>query len=647
MKLTLRRRIVLTLLPLLALLAGLGGAGVALLSHLGRRADVILRENYDSVLYMERLGEAVERIDSSFTFALLGREQLALKQYAKNWDRFDKNLHKEQGNITLPGERELVAELTAQRHAYKRQGDAFFARGQPVAVVSAVGSMGSPLGDGPLGTAGLLGMKAALPGDPGRDDAYFGRAGLLEGFTRIKETSGEIRRINQEHMEHASQAARATASSSVVWFAGGLGVAALLAAVLAVRTVRDILRPIRAVTESALAIGAGNLHQVVPVVARDELGQLADAFNVMARQLRDYRQSQQARILRLQQTSQATVNAFPHPVLVVDSQGRVALANPAARLLLGMAADGAEPAMAVPWQPPEPLRAPLAEALRRQRDYLPEGFDQTISLRPGGEERSFLPRVLTIRDPHGETLGAAVVLEDVTRFRLLDQVKSNLVATVSHELKTPLTGIRLAVHLLLQEDLGPLTPKQLELLLDARDNTERLLLMIENLLDLGRLESKGPGLDIRPEPPAELLRQAADAVRPRADDKGVGLTVEAGHDLPAVAADAQRVGHALHNLLDNALRYTPPGGRVRLTATADDGKVTLTVADTGPGIPAEYLPHVFDRFFRVPGQSQEGGTGLGLAIVREVTTAHGGTVSCESRPGQGATFRLTLPVWPS
>src|SRR5271166_6467994 len=139
-------------------------------------------------------------------------------------------------------------------------------------------------------------------------------------------------------MEKASAAARATASASVVWFAGGLAVAAGLAALLAVRTVRDILRPIRAVTESALAIGAGDLHQVVPVAAADELGQLAEGFNLMARQLRDYRQSQQARILRLQQTSQATVNAFPHPVLVVDGQGRVVIANPAASLLLGVPA---------------------------------------------------------------------------------------------------------------------------------------------------------------------------------------------------------------------------------------------------------------------------------------------------------------------
>src|SRR5262249_40441564 len=241
------------------------------------------------------------------------------------------------------------------------------------------------------------------------------------------------------------------------------------------------------------------------------------------------------------------IDAFPHPVLVVDDRGRVEMANPAARRLLGVAAEGEHTPL--PWAPPEPLRAPLADALAGRQDYLPEGVDQTFSLRLGEEEHAFLPRVLTIRDPQGQALGAAVLLEDVTRFRLLDQVKSNLVATVSHELKTPLTGIRLAVHLLLEEGVGPLTPKQLELLLDARDNTERLLAMIENLLDLARLEGKGGRLDLRPEPPDELLRRAAEACRPRADDKGVQLTVEAPADLPPVAADAGRLGRALDNLL--------------------------------------------------------------------------------------------------
>jgi PAS domain S-box-containing protein len=414
---------------------------------------------------------------------------------------------------------------------------------------------------------------------------------------------------------------------------------------LAFQTIRAILRPIQAVTQSAVAIGLGNLDQVVPVMSRDELGELAGAFNTMARQLREYRKTSYSRLLRAQRTSQATIDAFPDPVLVVDGEGHVELANPSARRILGVDVKMGDQTAAVPWQPPEAIHSPLAEALKAQRSYLPEGFDRVVVLRVDGHDHFFLPHILPIRDPYGNTLGAAVQLQDVTRFRLLDQVKSDLVATVSHELKTPLTSIRLALHLLLEETLGPLTPKQTELLLDARDNAERLLARVNNLLDLARLERGRVQLNLRPVTPDDLLHSAAEAIRPRAADKGVVITVETPRDLPRVAADAQRLGHALGNLLDNALTNTERGGRISLAAAATDNAVTLSVADTGIGIPQEYLPHVFDRFFRVPDRSQGSGTGLGLAIVREIITAHGGTVSCSSTPGVGTVFRLTLPVW--
>ncbi|MBN9121213.1 MAG: sensor histidine kinase, partial [Planctomycetes bacterium] len=132
-------------------------------------------------------------------------------------------------------------------------------------------------------------------------------------------------------------------------------------------------------------------------------------------------------------------------------------------------------------------------------------------------------------------------------------------------------------------------------------------------------------------------------VRPRAEDKHVELEVAAGEPLPPVAVDAERIGQALANLLNNAITYTPAGGKVTLSAVASDRGVTLVVADTGVGIPPEYLPRVFDRFLRIPGHSDETGTGLGLAIVKEIAVAHKGEVTCESEPGKGTTFRITLP----
>jgi signal transduction histidine kinase len=612
MNFSLRTRIFLTLAPLLVLLAVLGSAGAWLLYDLGGRIDVILRENYESVLAMEHLNEALERIDSSFQFALAGREEQASHQYAANWKTYREALAKEEDNITLPGERELVRQLEDLTRQYQDQGDAFF----------------------------------KLPaGDPRRHEAYSFKEdhGLYGSFLKIKDVSGEILRINQQNMKDAARDAKHTAASSLLTFGLGLGVAVVLAIALAWWNSRVILGPISAVTRSAQAIGAGNLDQVVPILGRDELGQLADAFNVMARQLRAYRQSSYDRLLRAQRTSQATVDSFPDPVLVIDPQGAVEMANPAAQRLLG-ATPRREGEIVLRWAAPEPLRGPLEKALLHQEPYRPEGLGQVVVLAMGGQEHFFLPRVLPIADPYGNTLGAAVLLLDVTRFRLLDQVKSDLVATVSHELKTPLTGIRLVVHLLLEETIGPLTPKQTELLLDARDNAERLLTMINNLLDLARIEEGRVQLRRVPESPATLLRTAADALRPRANDKEVTVAVESPDDLPPVAVDAERMGHALGNLLDNALAHTERGGRITLGAAASDGEVVLSVADTGVGIPPEHLPHLFERFSRVPGRSPEGGTGLGLAIVREIVAAHGGGITVESRPGEGTTFRITLPA---
>jgi signal transduction histidine kinase len=611
MKLSLRWRIILTLLPFLLLLAAVGGGGMFLLQRLSGRIDAILRENYRSVNYMERLNESLERVDSSFNFALAGREEAARSQYDTNWKSYQENFALEQANITLPGEAELVQRLEQLTERYRERGDAFY---------------------------------QIPPGDPVRLSAYHDPQGLLDLFKGIKTVSGEIRRINQANMEAAGAEARASARYSVAILSTGLVVASLLSVVLAWQMIRTVLQPLRAVTERAQDISAGNLDQIMPVVSVDEVGELAQAFNIMARHLRDYRQSQTDRLLRAQRTTQATIDSFPDPVLMIDCDGHVEMANPAARRVLGvLPAQKGHPGTGL-WEPPAALRQPLSDALRGQSDYLPEEFDRTILLGASGLERALLPRILTIRDAQDHTLGAAVVLQDVTRLRLLDQVKSNLVATASHELKTPLTGIRLAVHLLLEENVGPLTPKQLELLIDARENCERLLAVVNNLLDLARLEQGWRQLDRRSESPRRLLEAAADAVAARAKDKEIELLLSIPAGLPDVCVDVDRIGHALRNLLDNALAYTDRGGHITLSAEANGDAIVLAIADTGIGIPSEHLPHVFEKFFRVPGQSRGAGTGLGLAIVHEIVTAHGGVVTCQSQVGVGTTFRLRLPI---
>ena len=604
---SLRSRLLLGIAPLFGIMVALGLWAVVMFYRLGGNIDVILRENYKSVLAAQTMKEAIERMDSALLFAIGGQEQRARDQFREYRPIFEKNLAIEQGNITLPGEQQLADDLTSLFHRYIEQNDRYF---------------------------------ALAPTDvEGRTRFYFSE--MLPTFSRIKDRADDVLNLNQRNMEEMDLRARTAAASAVRWMTLALVGAAVIAALIALVLSRSILVPIRAVTHGARAMARGDLEQVVPVLSRDELGELADAFNAMARRIREFQQAGTARLLRAQKTAQATIDSFPDPVIVVDPAGAVERANPSARRLLGVPAVIGE---TTPWKPPGPLVSRLSDVLHGDADYLPTSFDHTIGVRENGHEHHLLPRILAIRDASDGMLGAAVVLTDVTRFRLMDQLKSDMVSTVSHELKTPLTSIQMAIHLLLEEVVGPITPKQAELLLAARQDSDRLLAMVNDLLDLARIEQGRVQLDLRPIPVGQLVQGALMRFEERAEDAGIKLKASVPGGLPPVFADEDRVSHVFDNLLANALAHTDRGGRVTVSAELDQRAIRFSVADTGEGIAAEHLPHIFGRFYRVPGSRAPHGVGLGLAITREIVEAHGGQVDVTSRVREGTTFTFTLPT---
>jgi signal transduction histidine kinase len=246
-------------------------------------------------------------------------------------------------------------------------------------------------------------------------------------------------------------------------------------------------------------------------------------------------------------------------------------------------------------------------------------------------------------DNRQEVTGVILILKDVTEQLEHDELKRGVISTVSHQLKTPLTSIRMALHLLLDEKVGSLTPKQTELLIAAREDSDRLHRILENLLDISRIVSGKVAMEIHMAQPHQLVLEAVESFRSAARDRGVGLLTDLPGDMADVWADTQQIGHVFANLLSNALRYTDSGGKVTVSARTEEEQVQFSISDTGRGIPERYLPRIFDRFFRVPGQETESGIGLGLAIVKEIVEAHGGAVSVESREGEGSTFLFTLP----
>jgi signal transduction histidine kinase len=298
----------------------------------------------------------------------------------------------------------------------------------------------------------------------------------------------------------------------------------------------------------------------------------------------------------------------------------------------------------VPWHPAQPLKSLIGDVLSSRADYLPVGLEQVISISDDGQERYFLPRVVAIRTERDESIGAAVALADVTKFHLLDRLKSDMVSTVSHELKTPLTSVQMAVHLLLEEVVGPLTPKQVELLLAARQDADRILTMINDLLDLTRIEQGRVKLDLQPLPAAQLVHDAFTRTQAQANARGVTLTATRVGDAPRVMVERDRIEHVFDNLILNAIQHTDRGGTVDIAVHPDGHRARFVIRDNGEGIPPEHLARIFEKFYRVPATRHTGGAGLGLAIVREIITAHGGQIDVSSEPGKGTSFTFTLPA---
>jgi signal transduction histidine kinase len=357
----------------------------------------------------------------------------------------------------------------------------------------------------------------------------------------------------------------------------------------------------------------------------------------MAASLREFRRTDQAKLIRIQHATQRAFDSLPDAVAVISPEGNVEVATASAKTVFGL-----RPNSSIEYLPFGWMTDLYNEALHSGRPSQPKDKQHLIQHFVAGEERYFRPQAVPILDDERQATGVILVLQDVTQLRQQDEIKRGVISTVSHQLKTPLTSIRMAIHLLLEEKVGSLTGKQVELLVAARDDSDRLHAILNNLLDISRMEAGKARLEFREISPGSMVLEGLEPFWSAARDQGVTLNVALPVGLPEVWADPTRMNHVIGNLLSNALQHSLPGSTVTLSATADEEWVEFSIADTGPGIPRQYLSRIFEQFFRVPGHGKETGAGLGLAIVKEIVEAHGGSVRADSREGKGSTFFFTL-----
>ncbi|MFA5181743.1 MAG: ATP-binding protein [Syntrophales bacterium] len=586
---------------LLLIIMIIGMQSIVQFKDLGQSIDVILRENYLSVVACQDMKEALERMDSGILFTFLGYSEEGTRMIRKNEATFAQALDVELHNITVLGEKEKADAVKTLYASY----------------VQVLHKIENP----------------ALSPEV-RRRLYFKE--LLPLFQQIKDDADAILRMNQNNMHEANDLARRKAAAAQRHMVIFLFFGAVIAVAFMVFTGKWILKPINRLIHSSEAIRDGNLDLVVKAESHDEIGRLSEAFNDMALSLRAFRRSDQAKLARTREAAQETFSRLPDAVAIVDPEGRVEIATASAKNLFAL-----KPGLLVRDASIEHLNS-LFQAIVDQDPQQYREEKKLFQLFMNGEERYFHADAAPRTDRDGHLTGVILILKDVTEQRHVEELKSGLISTVSHQLKTPLTSIRMAIHLLLEEKVGPLTEKQLELLLAAREESDLLHRILSKLLDIRRIESGRSQMTLQALSPHTLIMEAVEAFRRSAQEGGVELITAIPDHLPLVNGDASQIGIVFSNLLSNALQYTEPGGQIVIKAEAAAQTVHFTVTDTGSGIPNQFLDRIFEQFFRVPDQKCETGTGLGLAIVKEIVDAHGGTIDVESHEGEGTTFSFTL-----
>jgi two-component system, NtrC family, sensor histidine kinase KinB len=601
--LSLRQKMLVGFGGLLLIIIILSVRSIIQVTDLGSAIQAILRENYRSVVACQDMKDSINRMDHGALLIIMGYRDQGMRVIAENAPAFEDALNRELNNITMPGEGQLSKELRDQYPRY----------------ASIIRSMEDKNQ-----------TRASL------EKFYF--VELTPVFGQIKDSAGKILSMNQHNMEQASRQAKIKAANARKEMYALSLLGALLAVIYILLMGRWILQPIMRLTRSVGEIRKGNLDLVVTSETRDEIGQLSEAFNDMTAGLRELRRSDQARLVRLQHSVQQTFDSLPNIVAIVDLDGIVEMATETARSIFGLKPDVRIKDLHMKWMD-DLLKRILENPLKPGGTGPVQVFQHFIN----AEEHYFQPMAVSILNDARIVTGVILIINDVTQRLEQDEMKRDFVSTISHQLRTPLTSIRMALHVMLEEKVGTLAPQQSDLLTSAKEDTDRLYRIIEDLLSISTIESRKGEMELATVSPHLVVQDAVGSFRSAARGQGVHLEADLPDDLPEILADREQVRLAFDNLISNALKYTPSGGSISISAETLEHFVWFIVSDTGIGIQKEYIPRLFERFFRVPGQEVRSGTGLGLAIVREIVEGHGGTIRAESTPGRGSTFIFSIP----
>lgn len=506
------------------------------------------------------------------------------------WATFEKNLNLQQGNVTEVGEGDATQKVTDRFTSIRKNRN---------------------------------------------DTASYGT---------IRKEISEVMRINMESIQTKSDLALETVKNAYLWIAISGTICFLIALILLTNLPGNIANPVQLLTHSIKEIAAKNYSLRIHSDRKDEFGDLAASFNTMAEKLEEYNNSNLSQILIEKQRIEALISNMREPVIGLNESKIILFANQEAAKITGLSLNEmiGKPAEQLA-QSNDLIRSLIQELKSEHTGILAQ---PSIKIYADNKESYFEKEVVDIRIvPTGEKaevfIGQVIVLKNITPFKELDFAKTNFIAMVSHELKTPISSIKMSLKLLEMEQTGDLNNQQEQLVESIRDDSDRLLKITGELLNLTQVESGNIQLNILQASPEEIVTYALEAVKVQADQKQIKLDVTVEPEVTDVKADTEKTAWVMINFLTNAIRYSQPESEIEIDVKNENGSVLFSVKDQGKGIDSKYKEKVFDRYFQVPG-SPKTGTGLGLAISKEFIEAQGGSIGVETEIGMGSTFYFKL-----
>jgi len=609
-KVSLKHKILLGYAAITLILIILAGWAIYNFMSLDESIHDIMVENYQSVIASEGMMEALERQDSAELIFIFGQQEEALEIFQRNQIEFMKHLSRAEDNITIKEENQIISNLNKDYQTYLDK---------------------------------FIQLRDLENEDNIEEMQNYYLNEIMPHFQQIKNETRNLLTVNQEHMRDAQSKANSRATQAIYSSIIFSIIAIILAIILGIYISNKILKPINSLTETIKEIAGGNLEKKINISTQDEIGELAEEFNSMTERLKEYEQMNISKLIDEKNKSEGIVKSISNPLIVTDDENRILLINPEAEKLFNLREKDVSGTHFLEIIKEEKIFDSITETLETGKEQKGQKND-VLEFTYNNKEHYYRITTNPVKDKRGETNLVVTILEDITHLKEVDQMKSEFVSMVSHEFRTPLTSMNMSINMLLEENAGEINEDQRELLDVAKDDTEHLNNLVDDLLDLSKLESGKIDLDFENVKVADIFDSSVKPFKNKASEKGIDLIQKDVGDLK-VYADLTKITWVITNLIGNALRYTEKGDKIVLNANKKGHKVHISVADTGEGIPKEYQHKIFEKFVRAgTDQDESSGTGLGLPIAKEIVEAHGGRIWVKSKEDEGSTFTFTLKL---